>query len=252
MNRCQKSLVLAAVGVFASAIGWTITPHSLEADTTTSKIKTVIEMYTSQGCSSCPPADRLLKTYVDRPDVIALTMAVDYWDYLGWKDTFASPRNSARQRAYAVTRGDGAVYTPQAVINGRTHAVGSRPGEMERAIKGAAGLENIPVQFKRTKKNVTITIGAAKKAAAEQEATVWLAVVQGEGKVAVKRGENRGEALTYYNVVRSMSAVGMWNGETKSFTISRDAMMPGKAEACAILVQQGTTGPILGAAWMPL
>lgn len=248
MTRCSLRLATLVSGLFVCSLGSAI---AVPAVAGTTKIKTVIEMYTSQGCSSCPPADRLLKTYADRPDVIALTMAVDYWDYLGWKDTFASPRNSARQRAYAVTRGDGAVYTPQAVVNGRVHAVGSRPREMDRAIKRAAGLANIPVQFEQTKKNVTITIGASDTAEVPKDATVWLAAVQPKGKVRVKRGENRGEALTYYNVVRNMSAVGMWNGKAKSFTISREAMMPGKAEACAVIVQQGTTGPIIGAAWLP-
>ena len=113
-------------------------------------IRAVIELFTSQGCSSCPPADALLQKYAADPNVIALSMPVDYWDYLGWKDTFASPRNTERQRAYAKSRGDGAIYTPQAVINGSIHVNGSSRSEIDQAIdltSKDAALPHVALRF---------------------------------------------------------------------------------------------------------
>ena len=123
----RKLCVFAVLGFLAGAT-------ALKADYATTAdsaqqsvpIRAVIELYTSQGCSSCPPADALLQKYAADPGVIALSMPVDYWDYLGWKDTFATPRNTDRQRAYAKARGDGAIYTPQAVVNGTMHANGAQ------------------------------------------------------------------------------------------------------------------------------
>jgi hypothetical protein len=107
--------------------------------------KAVIELFTSQGCSSCPPADALLKTLADDPSIIALSLPVDYWNYLGWKDTFASARNTERQRNYARTRGDGAIYTPQAVVNGVIPVNGSSKADIEQAkSRSASGRSAIP------------------------------------------------------------------------------------------------------------
>lgn len=211
----------------------------------------VVELFTSQGCSSCPPADKLLKTYVDRPDTIALTLPVDYWDYLGWKDTFSSPRNSQRQRDYALTRGDGAVYTPQAVINGRLHVIGSSAKEINKAIK-ALNLEtplSVPVAMVSEGGTLIIDIGAAQDGMpAGGDATIWLAVVQKEGRAEIRDGENSGRELTYYNLVRDMSAVGVWEGEAQQIRLSRKSVMWDGTERCVVLVQQGPGGPILGAA----
>src|SRR5262245_54579152 len=105
-------------------------------------IKTVIELFTSQGCSSCPPADALLKSYAEDKEILALSLPVDYWDYLGWKDTFASPHNSDRQRSYTKSLGVGPIYTPQAVINGTNQALGSSKKDIDEAIQqSAAALE---------------------------------------------------------------------------------------------------------------
>ena len=96
--------------------------------------RAVIELFTSQGCSSCPPADKLLSQFVTDPSLIPISLPIDYWDYLGWKDTLADPRNSARQRAYSRVRGDRDVYTPQVVVNGSVHALGSDKEAIEAAI----------------------------------------------------------------------------------------------------------------------
>ncbi len=219
----------------------------------TGRITSVIELFTSQGCSSCPAADKLLKSYVDRPGVMALSLPVDYWDYLGWKDTFASPRNSERQRVYARTRGDGAVYTPQAVVNGRLHAVGSSAKDIDKALKrlDLAMPLSVPVGIRKDGSSLIIEAGAAPTGVTRGEATLWLALVQPEGVVPVKRGENGGRTLSYFNIVREMTAVGMWSGEATTIKLAAgDVMMP-ETKACAVILQQGNGGPILGAAWLP-
>lgn len=211
----------------------------------------LVELFTSQGCSSCPPADKLLKTYVDRPDTIALTLPVDYWDYLGWKDTFSSPRNSQRQRDYALTRGDGAVYTPQAVINGRLHVTGSNEKEINRTIKklNRETPMNVPVTIVSEGGKLIIDIGAAQDGTdASGDATIWVAVVQKEALAEIRDGENSGRKLTYYNLVRDVSAVGVWDGAPKQIRLSRKSVMWEGTERCVVLVQQGPGGPILGAA----
>ncbi|MDX2290340.1 MAG: DUF1223 domain-containing protein [Hyphomicrobiaceae bacterium] len=216
------------------------------------KVRAVIELFTSQGCSSCPPADTLLKTYVDRPGVLALTLPVDYWDYLGWKDTYASARNSERQRVYARTRGDGAVYTPQAVVNGRLHAVGSSAKDIDKALSrlGVASPLNVALDIRKEGSSLVIEAGAGAVGAGREGATLWLALVQPEGVVPVKRGENSGRTLTYTNIVREMTAVGMWSGEAVTIKLAAsDVMMP-DTTACAVILQQGNGGPILGAAWL--
>lgn len=225
-----------------------------EARAAGTRVAAVVELFTSQGCSSCPPADALLKTYVERPDVLALSFPVDYWDYLGWKDTLASARNSQRQRDYAETRGDGAVYTPQAVINGRTHAVGSRQKKIDKAIMAMSKLVplNVPIEIGKEGGAMLIKLGAAEagKNPLPAAATVWLAVVQKSATVNIKRGENRGKKLRYFNVVRELSPIGMWSGQSNVIRLTPDSVSMENSDACAVLIQQGTGGPIIGAAWL--
>lgn len=213
-------------------------------------VKGVVELFTSQGCSSCPPADKLFKTYVDRPDVIALTLPVDYWDYLGWKDTFSNPRNSQRQRDYATRRGDGAVYTPQVVVNGRMHVVGTSKRDIDAAIETLSRQQPlaVPVSMVSDGGTLVIKIGASEDGTSIRDATVWLAVVQKKGEVEVGRGENTGRKLAYHNVVREMSPVGIWNGLADEIRLSRKSVMWRQTDRCVVLVQHGTGGPILGAA----
>jgi hypothetical protein len=218
--------------------------------------KAVVELFTSQGCSSCPPADKLLKTYVERADVIALSYPVDYWDYLGWKDTFASPRFSERQRAYAKTRGDGSVYTPQIVVNGRLHTVGSRQKLIDKTIVAAnrLGRLQVPVKLRHDSGMMLIEVGRIPSepasSATEWNATVWVATVKKISEVDVRRGENGGRKLTYYNTVRELTPVGIWTGEPATFRLDPKSVSWMGSNACAVLVQQGVGGPIIGAAWM--
>jgi hypothetical protein len=211
----------------------------------------VIELYTSQGCSSCPAADALLESYLTRSDVVALTFPVDYWDYLGWKDTLASPKFSVRQRSYAKERGDGRIYTPQAIINGLAHVTGSSAPEIDKAIidtRHRLGDNTVAIAIKVDGGRIHIETGEATGVDVGRDATIWLAVIQRRAEVAVRSGENRGKMLVYHNVVRDLTAVGMWSGKPARFELARDSVKGPDARGCAVLVQSRTGGPIIGAA----
>lgn len=218
------------------------------------KPRAVIELFTSQGCSSCPPADTLLQTFAADPEVIALTFPVDYWDYLGWKDTLASSRNSDRQRAYAKARGDGAIYTPQAVINGMTHVNGAEKSDIASAISQTnRELEavRVPLWFWQERNTLNVAAGAAKGAPGKpvKEATIWLGVVQSVATVDVKKGENAGKQLIYTNIVREMTPIGLWRGQAMKIQIPRAAVMLAETQKSVVLIQEGKAGPIIAAAW---
>lgn len=216
-------------------------------------VSAVIELFTSQGCSSCPAADALLQTYAERTDVVALSLPVDYWDYLGWKDTFASAKNTDRQRAYAKSRGDGAVYTPQAVINGVAHVIGSDKSGLEKALDDQLerfAKTRLPVRFWRNANMLVLDIGSPPEGSEVKDATIWLAVVQRSGTVEIKRGENGGRTITYANIVRELAPIGMWSGKPITLQIAQRAIMQPGTQTCAVLIQQGTAGPIVGAAWL--
>src|SRR5215469_5639125 len=139
--------------------------------------RAVVELFTSQGCSSCPPADKIIGQLAKDPSVIAMSMPIDYWDYLGWKDTLADSRFSARQKAYSRMRGDRDVYTPQAIINGSVHVVGSDLAGIENAI-GVTGKENgvmsVPVSLSQSGKQITVSVAAAKKPPLATHGEVWI------------------------------------------------------------------------------
>jgi len=212
--------------------------------------KAILELFTSQGCSSCPPADRLLGEYADRDDVLVLSFNVDYWDYLGWKDTLASRDNSDRQRAYAAARDDRDVYTPQIVVNGRGHIVGSDKKAIDAEIAKSTGLP-VPIELSETDDAVTVHVGANPSA---EKATLWLVLYQRQVSVPVERGENTGKTLTYSNVVRKLRPIAMWNGEAMNVDLPKSEMEKVKTKRCAVLLQDendaGQPGPILGAAML--
>jgi hypothetical protein len=217
--------------------------------------KDVLELFTSQGCDTCPPADQVLAKFAARPNVIAITLPVDIWDYLGWKDTLASDKNSERQRAYAKARGDGAIYTPQVVVNGMIGVNGSSPAAIEEAIQVtnvALKDARIPIRFWHERNSIKIEAGDAPEGIKYKEATIWFAVVQKRAEVPIERGDNKGKTLTYTNIVREMLPVGSWNGKAMSLQLARTAVMRPETEAAIILLQEGKAGPIIGAAWTGL
>ena len=202
---------------------------------------TVVELFTSQGCSSCPPANANLAKLSERPDVLALSFGVTYWDDLGWKDTFASKAYTDRQWDYARGLHHAQVWTPQVVVNGRKDVVGTTLAEIEQAARQA----RIPA----TAPNITLTPGAVTVAGAarpERPAQVWLvrydpAVVQ----VPIKRGENNGKTLPHKNVVKELVRLGGFDGKAETLKLPP----PSRPDLrTAILLQEGPGGPILAAA----
>jgi hypothetical protein len=202
----------------------------------------VVELFTSQGCSSCPPADALLAEITQRPDVIALALHVDYWDYLGWQDSFASPAFTKRQRSYAKALGERMVYTPQIVVNGRRGVIGSRRDEVEAAIAEAHGAAPVAVlTLETTDEGLVVTIAAAGERPAAAVSYVLFAPPQ---TVEISRGENRGRSLDYHNVVRSWMMLDDWTGQARRWVLP----LPQEARGAVVLVQDRETRAILGAA----
>ena len=217
--------------------------------------KTVVELFTSQSCYSCPPAEAYLGELVERGDVIALEFHVDYWDDLvygpagRWKDVFSSPANTDRQRVYNRNiRGTAQVYTPQMVVDGRVEAAGTRRGAVEAAIDGQARdlRSRLVVTIANTPHGVlTIAIGGPLKVSAP----IWLARFERSRATRVKAGENNGKTLTNHHVVTGMERIGTWAGAAMTATVPGVALSSN--EGCAVLVQSETQGPILGAAECP-
>lgn len=199
---------------------------------------TVVELYQSQGCSSCPPANANVNAIADRPGILALNFAVTYWDYLGWKDVFAAPAYTGRQWEYANAAGRAQVSTPQVIINGRAAVVGSNAATLAAAIRDNARAAPGP---EITASGGRVTVGAAPASAS---ATVWLVRYDPRNlAVPIRAGENDGRTLDHRNIVRSLAALGDWRGRSASFTIPAG----NPAYRSAILVQQGKGGPIIAA-----
>jgi hypothetical protein len=206
----------------------------------------VVELFTSQGCDTCPPADAVLAQLAERKDVIALSLPVTYWDMLGWKDTLASDANTRRQKAYAEAMGHGAVYTPQMMIDGMTDAVGNHAQTVESAISAReANMDAVRVGLQVTQGEVHITIGAAPITG---DATIWLFRVLEKATVKIGAGENAGHTLTYRNVVRDVKSIGLWKGQPMSIDLPRADPAAPQHDAIAVVVQQGGYGHVLGAA----
>lgn len=213
----------------------------------------VIELFTSQGCSASPAADAVVRELADQPDVIALSFPVDYWDYLGWKDTLATPFNTARQKAYAELRGDHKIYTPQVVIDGRLHAVGSKRDKIRLLAEKARveqGALSVPVTAMLQGTTLNISAEAGKGSAPAQAEMIVLGLSRSE-TVAVEKGENAGRTMTYQNVVRSIHRAGAWQGAPQSWSFDVSALKDPRINAYAVLlqvVQDGKPGVILGGA----
>jgi hypothetical protein len=200
----------------------------------------VIELFTSQGCESCPPADAYLGELARRADLVALAFHVDYWDYIGWKDPYASKEATQRQRTYAQQLGSRVVYTPQMVIQGAAHEVGSDRSAVDRAIADALK-PTVAVSLRRQPDRLTVAVAQGKGSA-----ELWLVGFDPRHQTAVSRGENAGRTLTEYNVVRGFRRVGEWTGEALSLDVPAAALPPGAAHA--VILQAPGLGPVLGAA----
>lgn len=230
----------------------------VRAEPTDKQPNAVIELFTSQGCSSCPPADALFVELAKQPDLIALTLPVTYWDYLGWKDTLGKDSFAKRQKFYAKARGDGQVYTPQAVINGASHVVGSDKVEIERAGKQAPGTGFVAKVVLREEAGTLQVRLAPLNEPLERVAGVWAVATTRMVTVPIMRGENQGKTVSYANVVRSMTRIGDWDGKEAVLTAPLSAAQAPEADGYVVIVQAERPGKygmmpgaILGAARSP-
>jgi hypothetical protein len=217
--------------------------------------RSLIELFTSQGCSSCPPADKLLADLRNDPSLLTLTLSIDYWDYLGWKDTLALPGHAARQKAYSQMRGDREIYTPQVVVNGVAQALGSDRGAIEKAVgavaRNATTLK-LPIKAAVAEERLTVMLP---NGTGEGAGEVWLCPVSRSVAVGIGRGENHGHTITYTNVVRRWVKLGTWSGKSESFSVPLDQIKMAGVDEVAVIVQSGSTdhpGAILGATLAPL
>ena len=230
------------------ALGLSATGNSVIA---ADKQPVVVELFTSQGCSSCPPADKLLGELANQKNIISLSLNVDYWDYLGWRDTLGSSKHSKRQKQYAANRGTRQVYTPQMIINGHVDVVGSRRGKVITALNNESDSgARVPLTISETSAEITINVAESPNSELAKKATVWVLVTSPKISVPVERGENRGKKITYHNVVRQMTPAGMWDGKAISITLPKDGLGISNGRDCIVLLQEGTVGKVIGAVRM--
>ena len=231
--------LLAAAGFFAAAFFWS---DGIAAE----PAPVVVELFTSQGCNSCPPADRLLGELARRDDVLPLSFHVTYWDRLGWPDTFGLEDSTRRQEVYAGWLGSGRVYTPQMVIGGRIDVVGSSRGRVLRAIE-------LLESHAASGPMLTIAEGRLSVSGGEAaEAAIWVVAFDDRHEVAIERGENRGRTLSYYHVVRELTRLGDWHGRAAEFDLPLARLSADGRDGAAILVQRLSDGMILAAARVSL
>jgi len=205
------------------------------------KTPVLVELFTAQGCGSCADANLYLAKLADRPGVLALTFSVDYWDYLGWTDTFAKPEYSERQKAYVTRLKLREPYTPQVVIDGRQEAQGLKTADVDRLVRAAAGQPHDPPDIRFVgPRRVDVGSGRVPKGGAE----VWLIRYDPrEVEVAVKAGDNRGDTVVQKNVVRQMTRLGLWRGKPQAFRLPTAADDGLKT---VVVLQQPRGGRVLG------
>ncbi|MCU9848756.1 DUF1223 domain-containing protein [Defluviimonas sp. WL0024] len=231
----MRRIIGAALGCWLGVMGAAIAE---EKDTE----PVLVELYTSQGCSSCPPADAILAGLSARDDVIALALHVDYWDYIGWKDHFASPRYSDRQRAYARVAGVGTVYTPQMIVAGRDHLIGVRPAQLEDLIRRFRAQPS-PVALDLARTGGKVRVRAEARAPLRHGAFVQLVRYTPSERVEISHGENAGRTIDYANIVTDWKKVADWDGAQ---ALTLDLAAPGD-EAVVVIIQEPGPGPVLAA-----
>ena len=215
----------------------------------------VLELFTSEGCSSCPPAEQFIAELAQRRDVLPLSFHVDYWDDLGWRDRFSSAEATQRQRVYARVLRRSSVYTPQAVIDGRLDIVGSERQAITMAL--AAPREGVPVTIALTGSSIDVRVGLRPEAPAvggpadRGPADVLMVGYLRQATSRIGRGENAGRTLQESNVVRSLQVLGAWNGAARDYQVASGSL-PAEVTDVAVLVQSGNQGLIFGAATQSL
>jgi hypothetical protein len=208
----------------------------------------VVELFTSQGCSSCPPADAYLGQLAHRKDVLPLSFHVDYWDYIGWKDQFADAAYVGRQQAYATTLGHHMVYTPEIVVAGSSDSQGADRARIEQRIREAKARQKMyPLEVARDAATGQVLL-MLPEAPLPVPATIWLVTYQYKDQADIRRGENGGRKLDSFNTVRSLQKVALWNGHAATLALQLDAKTrAAKPDGCAIIANLADYGPVVGA-----
>lgn len=210
--------------------------------------KAVLELFTSQGCASCPKADAMLTEMSKRPDVLALAYHVDYWDYIGWQDTFGTKENSDRQRDYAESWGSSRIFTPQLVVNGKGGLVGSKRDAVTKALGGAS----LPLDVKLVEAAGDMLQISVPGKPGQGDAMIWLVTFLDHADVTIERGENEGKKVAYTQIVTGRQVLGMWKADAGAeLTLPLSEVLTGRSNGAVILIQAdrgGLPGPILGAA----
>jgi len=246
MNAAAHRAYAWFTAVFLAAFALAIVSGQARAQD--AKAPVVVELFTSQACSSCPPADQLLGELAETEGVIAISLPVDYWDHLEWTDTLGRAEHSERQREYARKLGLPSVYTPQIVVNGTEDVVGSRAEAVAAAI-GTAQHESlgVPIEVSMHGSSFEVRIGGSEEFAGRRARILAVPLLSAE-TVAIERGENRGKTITYHNVSRALKPIGTWTGEAQTLSLPHDAVMTADADRCAVILQDESSGAILGAA----
>lgn len=240
-NTVMKTSVLSRRRLIVAAAATLAAPRAEAAPS-----PVTVELFTSQGCSSCPPADALFGELTQMPGVIGLAWHVDYWDYLGWKDTLGSTAFSQRQYDYAKSRGDMDVYTPQIIVNGATHVVGSdRAAVMNAIAQAQTQPAQVPLTLKPAGNELLVDIGEGPQTV---DATLWVMGIGESQRVKVLKGENAGRDIAYRNTVRTAMPAGMWKGSATTIRLPRDGVMTADCSSCTVLLQRDKVGPVLGVA----
>ena len=204
----------------------------------------LVELFTSQGCSSCPPADALLQELAARDDVLALALHVDYWDYIGWADSFARPENTLRQKSYAHMAGESTIYTPQIVVGGTDHVVGFKPMQVADLL-AAHRAEMGSVELGAEVDGAALHITAAPHQGARLPARLFVDLVRFDpaATVEITHGENAGTTITYANIVTAWDHLGRWDGQG-AFEVTAEVPADGPL---AVIVQEDGPGRVLAA-----
>lgn len=213
----------------------------------------VLELFTSQGCSSCPSADAYLGELAKRDDVLPLSMHVDYWNYIGWVDPYATEANTARQKAYMHALRTSYVYTPQLVVDGQQHVVGSDREAVEAAIEAAKTAQGAHLKVEISEERGGRMRIRIPEATLEEPAVIMLVAFDREHVTNVQAGENAGREITNYRVVRAIKKIGRFDGKETEIALDEASVLPNlSTDGCAVLVQSERTGAILGAGvgWM--
>lgn len=245
-------LTFMAAGLAMAGLAMTVLTMTGPAGAASSAHRVVVELYTSQSCSDCPPADRLVEELAERDDIIVLSFHITYWDMLGWKDTLAEEANTRRQQAYARAMNRRGTYTPQMIVGGVEDVVGNKRETVLKAIRDQLAqnkdTEPVSISVTRTGYEIEIVVSGTSE---RNSATVWVMRTLSHARVAIHGGENMGSEIVYTNIVRDLRDAGTWQGGDQRFSLPVLRTFK-DYDGIAVVVQSGGYGPVLGATLLDL